>query len=171
MPRRPLAALALFLTSSACRGPEGDLPPEYRRLAVPEARLRSPEARDHGSALYRRHCALCHGVRADGRGARREGLSSKPRDFTDPAWRGKASPRRVFFAIREGVPGTAMPSWKLLDEGETWDVVAFVLGVGETAGSGGPARKGERGDRPPASRRKGSGAPSGDSRSSLLVRH
>jgi mono/diheme cytochrome c family protein len=134
MTRRLLAALALFLSSSACRGPEADLPSEYRRLPVPEARLRSSEARDRGRALYRQHCVLCHGVDADGRGVRREGLSSKPRDFTDPAWRRTTSPRRVYFAIREGVGGTAMPSWKSLDEGETWDLVAFLLGVSEAQG-------------------------------------
>jgi hypothetical protein len=44
------------------------------------------------------------------------------------------SPRRVYFAIREGVRGTAMPSWKSLEEGEIWDLVALLLGVGEPAG-------------------------------------
>lgn len=127
----PLAALVLSLTSSACKGPEGNLPPAYRAVAVPEERLRSSEARERGRALYLRHCALCHGLHADGQGARREGLSTRPRNFTSAAWRLGVTPRRVFFAVREGVAGTAMPSWKALDEAEAWDLVAFLLSVGE----------------------------------------
>ncbi len=130
MKRLP-AALAISLTFTACRGGDSGLPPDYRRLEVPETRLRSAEARERGRALYHVHCVLCHGERADGQGARREGLSSRPRDFTNPSWRRQASPRGLYFAIREGVRGTAMPSWKSLDEAEAWDLVAFLLWVGE----------------------------------------
>lgn len=98
---------------------------------MPESRLRSPAARERGRRLYLEHCALCHGERADGRGVRREGLSSPPRDFTDPAWRQRTSPRRVFYTIREGSAGTAMAAWKSLDEGETWDLAAYLLAVSE----------------------------------------
>lgn len=127
----PLAALALCLTSSACRGPESALPPTYRAIAVPQERLGSSEARERGRALYAEHCALCHGIKADGHGTRREGLSRQPRDFTSVSWRKEATPRTIYHAIREGVAGTAMPSWKSLDESETWDLVAFLLWVGE----------------------------------------
>jgi high-affinity iron transporter len=96
---------------------------------VPEAQLRSPEARERGRTLFAQHCALCHGENADGQGARREGLSTRPRDFTDPAWAHRRSPRSVYVAIREGVRGTAMPSWKSLEAEETWDLVAFVLSL------------------------------------------
>jgi high-affinity iron transporter len=102
---------------------------------VPDARLSSPEAREAGRRLYLESCALCHGERGDGRGARRESLSTKPADFTDSAWRARSSPRRVYHAIREGVPGTPMPSWKSLSSDQTWDLVAFVLGAGEAARS------------------------------------
>jgi high-affinity iron transporter len=100
---------------------------------VPEERLVSAQASARGQALFLEHCALCHGARADGDGVRREGLSTRPRDFTDPSWRRRASPRAVFFVIREGVRGTAMPSWKSLDEGQAWDLVAFLLSVGTPA--------------------------------------
>ena len=98
---------------------------------MPESRLRSPAARERGQRLFLEHCALCHGERADGRGVRREGLSSPPRDFTDPAWRQRTSPRRVFYTIREGSPGTPMAAWKIFDEGETWDLAAYLLAVRE----------------------------------------
>jgi mono/diheme cytochrome c family protein len=98
---------------------------------VPQERLRSFEVRERGRALYVAHCVLCHGVKADGQGVRRAGLSTRARDFTSVSWRRDATPRRVYYAIREGVTGTAMPSWKSLDESETWDLVAFLLSVGE----------------------------------------
>jgi mono/diheme cytochrome c family protein len=120
----------LALTLSACRA-DGDLPPFYRTVGVPKQRLASADARSRGRALYQEHCALCHGTEADGKGVRREGFSSQPRDFTDPAWRNGTSPRRIFYAVREGVRGTAMPSWKALDESDTWDIVAWVLAAGE----------------------------------------
>jgi high-affinity iron transporter len=106
------------------------VPPAYRRLAVPEARLASPDGRRRGRELYLDHCALCHGERADGRGVRRN-LSSDPRDLTDPAWRRRNSPRQVYAVIRDGVRGTAMPAWRTLDEDATWDLVAYVLSVAE----------------------------------------
>jgi len=35
----------------------------------------------------------------------------------------------VYFVIREGVSGTAMPAWAGLNPKETWDLVAYVLSV------------------------------------------
>jgi mono/diheme cytochrome c family protein len=58
-------------------------------------------------------------------------LTRSPRDFTNVSWRQSTSPRRVFYAIREGVPGTPMPSWKALTEQEAWDMTAYVLSLGD----------------------------------------
>ena len=96
---------------------------------MPEAALASKEARARGRALFLEHCALCHGERADGQGVRREGLTSPPRDFTDPAWRLRTSPRRTFYTIREGVRGTAMPAWAALGDSDVWDLVAYLRSV------------------------------------------
>lgn len=133
-PRLGLAALGLCL--AWCSGPDSDLPEAYRNVQVPEERLSSLAARETGRQLFQTHCALCHGERGDGRGARRESLSQKPSDFTDPSWRARSSPRRVYHAIREGVPGTPMPSWKALDSEQVWDLVAFVRVLGDAAGGG-----------------------------------
>jgi mono/diheme cytochrome c family protein len=130
--RRLLSALTISLTFTACRGPDSDLPGAYSRVAVPEALLRSPEARARGKALFAAHCVLCHGERGDGHGARSSGFAKAPANFTDPAWRRGVTPRRVFFAIREGVHGTPMPSWDWLSEDEAWDLVAYVLSLGAT---------------------------------------
>jgi mono/diheme cytochrome c family protein len=130
---KPLAlgALAMWLACSACSDRDADLPPAYRNIPVPQQQLAAPAAREHGRRLFLEHCALCHGERADGKGVRREGLSRPPQDFTSRAWRQSASPRHVYFAIREGIRGTPMPSWKALDDHDIWDLVAYVLSVGE----------------------------------------
>lgn len=123
-------SIAILLANSGCRD-EGDSGQAERQLVVPTARLLSSAARRRGRALFVEHCALCHGERADGRGQRREGFARPPRDFTDVAWRAATSPGRVFAAIREGVHGTAMPAWRVFDDDETWDLVAYVLAVSE----------------------------------------
>ena len=129
--KRQLVLAAMWLAFSACRGGDGDLPEPYRSMTVPEAQLRSTEAREHGRKLFLQYCALCHGERADGRGVRQQALSTPPRDFTDRAWRERTSPRRLFQVIREGSPGTAMPAWKSLEESDAWDLAAYLLAVGE----------------------------------------
>ena len=129
-----LATFAISLTCTACRGVDSELPPAYRQVAVPLARLRSAAALARGRALFAANCVLCHGERGDGHGRRAAGFTKAPADFTDPAWRARATPRRVFFVIREGLRGTPMPSWGFLTEDETWDLTAYVLSLGPGAG-------------------------------------
>jgi mono/diheme cytochrome c family protein len=121
----------MSLVSPACADADRDLPREYRRVAVPTAQLAARDAQNRGRVLFLESCALCHGERGDGQGVRREGLTRAPRDFTNPAWRESTSPRHVFFAIREGIEGTAMPAWSGLTDQEAWDLVAYVLALGE----------------------------------------
>jgi mono/diheme cytochrome c family protein len=101
---------------------------------APPGILASSEARAKGAALFQEHCALCHGTLADGNGVRKAGLSGKPVSFRDKAWRSGAKPNKVFFSIRNGVPGTSMPAWRSLGDDDTWALVAYVLSVSE----GGP---------------------------------
>lgn len=115
------APIALALTSC-----ERDVPSRYRSVVVPVARIGDPAARERGRQLFARHCALCHGERGDGRGQRRAGLSTPPRDLTDPSWQSRTSSLRIFVTLREGVPETAMPSWAALSTDDTWDLVAYV---------------------------------------------
>ena len=122
-------ALLMSVVLPGCGDGDGDLPRPYRQLVVPDAELTSVAARERGRTLFFKSCALCHGVRGDGRGERKEGLEVPPRDFTDPEWRGHTSPRHVFFAIREGIAGTPMPAWKSLSERDAWDLTAFLLSI------------------------------------------
>ena len=137
--RRLPAALAISLTFTGCRGPDSDLPAAYRGVEVPEERLRSREVIARGEILYEKNCALCHGERGNGRGRRSAGFAKRPTRLADLAWRGRTTPRRAFFVVREGVAGTPMPSWRWLSEDETWALVAYVLSLAEPP-SRGPER-------------------------------
>ena len=89
--------------------------------------LGSSAAREAGAAAFAANCAICHGATADGRGQRREGMNPAPADLTVPPWSQTASAGRTFLAIRRGVPGTAMPAWRGLDDRQIWELVAFVV--------------------------------------------
>jgi mono/diheme cytochrome c family protein len=85
----------------------------------------------HG--LYRLHCAHCHGVSGDGKGPTAPFLNPYPRDYRQGIFKfkstfGPAKPtdadlKRV---LLEGVPGTAMPSFKLLPDSEIDALVEYV---------------------------------------------
>ena len=87
----------------------GDRHELQRAAASYQARLADPAARARGRVLYQQNCALCHGERGDGRGIRREGLSTSPRDFTDPSWQKGTTPLQVYLTVRDGKAGTSMP--------------------------------------------------------------
>lgn len=130
--RRLTSTLLTLLLGLAWGCSKPDLPASYSSLDAPETVLASAQARDRGRELYLEYCAICHGERADGRGVRQM-LSGSPTDFTDRAWQRRTAPTYAFFIIREGKRGTPMPSWKVLDEDETWDLVAYVLSVADEA--------------------------------------
>lgn len=124
-------ALSLLALSTGCdRDPNVGVPEPYRTMDVPRDLLDSHEARRDGRELYLAMCSLCHGQEADGRGPR-SNLGTDPRDFTSQRWRRAMTPRRVHWIIQEGRRGTPMPSFSMLSESQTWDLVAYVLSVAE----------------------------------------
>lgn len=89
------------------------------------------DGRPHG--LYREHCAHCHGVTGDGNGPTAVFLNPYPRDYRPGWFKFKSTPigqrpthddlKRV---VLDGVPGTAMPAFKLLPENEVEALVEYV---------------------------------------------
>jgi len=122
--RTTIVVLAALL--AACSSGDGGagLPPE-----LDAARLSSADARARGRSLYLQHCSLCHGENGDGRGLRQLAFANPPRDFTDAAWRRSVTPGQVFTRVRDGVPGTAMPSWRSLGDEGVGDLTAYVLSL------------------------------------------
>lgn len=90
---------------------------------------------EHGNprGLYREHCAHCHGITGDGVGPTAVFLNPYPRDYRKGQFKFKSTPvgQKPTHAdlkkiVLEGVPGTAMPSFKLLPELEVEALVEYV---------------------------------------------
>ncbi len=93
---------------------------------MPAGLLTSRQAQDGGGVIFAADCAICHGAKGDGRGQRREAIRPPPANLTLPPWSEAANASRVYRAIKDGVPGTAMPSWPMLRDEEIWNVVAYI---------------------------------------------
>ncbi len=86
-----------------------------------------------GQELYMLHCVHCHGVSGDGNGASAQHMNPRPRDyrlgifkFTSTSATSKASTDDIKHIISDGVAGTYMPSFKLLNESSLNDLTNYV---------------------------------------------
>ncbi len=97
-----------------------------------------PVGRDEVSqeprGLYRQHCAHCHGVTGDGLGPTARFLNPYPRDYRAGMYKfkltkGSQKPSKadLLRTLREGIPGTAMPSFRVLPEDELSALVDYVV--------------------------------------------
>jgi len=85
------------------------------------------------TGLYRRHCARCHGITGDGRGPAALYQHPYPRDFRAGVFKYKSTIRGarpseadLQAVLLRGIPGTAMPSFKLLKYAERDALVQYV---------------------------------------------
>ncbi len=90
---------------------------------------KSPELLSQGKKLYEQNCIQCHGPNGDGKGWKAAELRKKPRDFTLPfdQWTySKGDPKRIFEALKAGIPDTPMAMFHFTDE-ERWALVYRVM--------------------------------------------
>ena len=92
------------------------------------------DEQDQHFGLYRKHCVRCHGTAGDGLGPAARMLSPYPRDFRLGKFKYKSTPtglkparRDLLRTIRQGIPGTSMPSFHLLKEEELQALVDYVI--------------------------------------------
>jgi len=97
---------------------------------MPTGVLTSSRALKDGRGLFVQNCAICHGGNGDGHGPRSAEMIPPPNDLTSPPWSDSDSGPKVYEAIRDGVAGTAMPSWKTLDDNQLWSLAAYVHSLG-----------------------------------------
>jgi high-affinity iron transporter len=64
-----------------------------------------------GVALYRGHCAVCHGMDGAGNGPKAAGLNPAPTNFKNAALMHSLPDSRLELAILAGKPGTAMKGY------------------------------------------------------------
>jgi len=92
---------------------------------------KTPELLSQGKTLYEQNCAVCHGVKGDGKGPAGVALKPPPRTFNIPLnqWTfSKGDLNKIFGVITKGIPNTAMVKWDHLPEQDRWALVYTVVG-------------------------------------------
>ena len=91
------------------------------------------DRRGKPSGLYREHCSHCHGISGDGAGPTSSFLNPYPRDFRLGKFKFKSTPigkpptdEDLRSVLVNGIPGTAMPSFRALDDEELDALVDYV---------------------------------------------
>jgi len=92
-----------------------------------------------GSTRYRVHCLHCHGVPGDGRGPTARWINPHPRDFRGMMFKFQSVDRTgassfrpparadLMRTLREGIEGTAMPSFVLLSDDDREAIISYVI--------------------------------------------
>lgn len=119
-----------FIVDDAEIGVSAVIKPDLLKMAAGSV---STDADGYARGLYREHCVHCHGVTGDGAGPTAAFLNPFPRDFRPGIYKFKSTPlgekptdEDLHKTLWEGVPGTAMPSFKLLAEDEREALVNYV---------------------------------------------
>jgi mono/diheme cytochrome c family protein len=94
----------------------------------------APGDAERGQQLYRRYCAVCHGLEGTGAGRNApylERLGRAPRDHTDLEYMQRLNDAELYRAISEGKLRDGeppfMPWWGYtLTPQQIWDLVAFI---------------------------------------------
>ena len=107
LPERDLRSLVAYLTS----------------LQTDPHNAVSPGPADTAKKLFTENCVSCHGADGAGDGVAAHALAPRPTNF----WAEQPSEDYAMKVLREGVPGTAMPSWReKLSEDERHQLADYV---------------------------------------------
>ena len=103
---------------------EGTPPPAYDKkdpLALTVDNI------DAGKRIWTRECAVCHGDEGKGQGVYRAGIEAVPPNFDNPDNYNPYTDADYFWRVSEGVPWTAMPTWKVIyNDTERWQLVMYI---------------------------------------------
>lgn len=103
------------------------------REILPPKQSATQSPAELGQRLYAQHCAACHGERGDGKGIAAAFLFPKPRDFRAGRFRLTSTHNNVptrgdlDAVLLRGMPGSAMPPWTHLSQGDRDALVGEVL--------------------------------------------
>lgn len=85
-----------------------------------------------GESLYQKEakptaCKMCHGVQGNGNGRLARGLEPAPRNFTCEETMKFLSDGQLFWIIKNGSKGTAMPAHKFfMSDKDIWQVIHYL---------------------------------------------
>jgi len=105
---------------------------DINRVSMSAGKVKSDKS-GQPVGLYREHCVHCHGITGNGLGPTAAFLNPYPRDFRKGTFKFKKTakgqkPTHEDLAriLKEGVAGTAMPSFKVLDADERESLAHYV---------------------------------------------
>ena len=92
----------------------------------------TPQSVAAGQDTYRKSCAPCHGIKAEG-GSGNDLIPASP-DLTDEMWDHGSTDGAIFDNIKNGVaPDFNMTPWKdQLKDDEIWNVVNYLRSIAKT---------------------------------------
>ena len=105
-------------------------PPKYKKKINPL--LATTQNIEKGKLLYQVEakptaCKMCHGIRGNGNGLLARGLEPAPRNFTCKETMEVISEGQLFWIIKNGSKGTAMPSHKFtLSDRDIWQIIYYL---------------------------------------------
>ena len=107
----------------------GKAPEDYLARTNPVAS--DPASAKAGEALFAggqrtANCAACHGREGDGKGTLASQFDPPPRNFRCTQTIEGVPDGQLFWIIRFGSPGTAMPPHPRLSEEQVWQIIAFL---------------------------------------------
>lgn len=120
-----------LVTSNGYAANAGDrlyraVPPEIEKLTNPY-RHDTQKVKVEGKKLYRKNCMFCHGAHGNGRGPISATQDPGPTSFLDKEYISQHSDQHLFWVVREGSQGTAMPGFKeKLTDDEIWLIVSYL---------------------------------------------
>jgi high-affinity iron transporter len=120
--------LSVGIAGTPMAGFSGTLTPEQRWNVVAYVNsLRSSRAQLlEGEGLYLQRCASCHGAVGTGDGALARSLTKLPPELGSMAWQAEHSDEEIAAAVRDGIPGSAMPPARDLTPEQAAGVAAYV---------------------------------------------
>ena len=124
-----IVALAVAWQAGCVPAAEPDKPYNAEAAKLKNPVASNPETIEKGKALYRRHCASCHGVGGKGDGG--QALSGgEPSDLTDDAWDTGSTDGEIFVVIRDGTSADMLAYKDKLKDEQMWQVVVYVRSLG-----------------------------------------
>ena len=71
-------------------------------------------------------CKHCHGLSGNGQGSMSHSMNPKPRNFTCTETMNKISDGQLFWIIKKGSKGTAMPAYSYLSDKKIWQIILYI---------------------------------------------
>ena len=90
----------------------------------------TPELVEHGHAIFKVNCVMCHGEKGLGDGPAGVALNPKPRNMVEGKWKKGGDTLALFKTVTAGLP-PGMPPFAHLAPGDRWALVHFIHSITE----------------------------------------